>query len=172
MEIRALFESEFPTLFRYCLRLTGEPDVADDAAQEAFVRLVRDQVDGPPAAVRAWLFRVAANVIRDRHRVRENRRRLMEIHPSTPTAAPDPHESLERGEEVARVRAILDDLSPRDRTLLLMREEGFAYAEIAEQIGVAATSIGTLLARAQSRFAEAFSAAAPKTSETQDHDAP
>ena len=158
METRALFESQFPTLFRYCLRLTGEPDVAEDAAQEAFVRLVRDKVEGPPAAVRAWLFRVASNVIRDRYRVRENRRRLMEIHPAAPEAAPDPQESLERGEQVARVRAVLEELAPRDRTLLLMREEGFAYAEIAEEIGVAATSIGTLLARAQSRFAEAFSA--------------
>jgi RNA polymerase sigma factor (sigma-70 family) len=156
METKALFESQFPTLFRYCLRLTGEPDVAEDAAQEAFVRLVRDKVDGPPAALQAWLFRVASNVIRDRYRVRENRRRLMEIHPSAPQAAPDPHDALERGEEVARVRAVLDGLSPRDRTLLLMREEGFAYAEIAEQIGVAAASVGTLLARAQSRFAQAF----------------
>jgi RNA polymerase sigma-70 factor (ECF subfamily) len=156
METRALFESHFPTLFRYCLRLTGEPDVAEDAAQEAFVRLVRDDVRGSPTALRAWLFRVASNVIRDRYRVRENRRRLMETHPTTPEMALDPYESVERGEEVARVRAILDQLPERDRILLLMREEGFAYAEIAEQIGVAPTSIGTLLARAQCRFAEAF----------------
>lgn len=159
METRALFESHFPTLFRYCLRLTGEPDVAEDAAQEAFVRLVRDGVEGPPAALRAWLFRVASNVIRDRHRVRENRRRLMEIHPAAPEPVLDPHESLERAEEVARVRRVLDGLAPRDRTLLLMREEGFAYAEIAAQIDVSATSIGTLLARAQRRFADAFATA-------------
>ena len=156
METRALFESQFPTLFRYCMRLTGEPDVAEDAAQEAFVRLVRDDVKGSPAALRAWLFRVASNVIRDRYRVSENRRRLMEIHATTPEMALDPYDSVERSEDVARVRAVLDDLPERDRTLLLMREEGFAYAEIAAQIGVAPTSIGTLLARAQSRFAEAF----------------
>ena len=168
MKTRALFESEFPTLFRYCLRLTGEPDVAEDAAQEAFVRLVRDDVKGSPAALRAWLFQVAANVIRDRYRVRENRRRLLEIHPATPEMALDPHETVERREEVARVRAILDALPERDRTLLLMREEGFAYAEIAAQIGVAPTSIGTLLARAQSRFAEAFT----RSDGAQDHGDP
>ncbi len=156
METKALFENQFPSLYRYCVRLTGEPDVAEDAAQEAFVRLVRDGVTGPAPALKAWLFRVAANVIRDRHRVSENRRRLLEVHPPAPQAPPEPDEDLERNERVAHVRSILDQLPERDRTLLLMREEGFPYADIARQIGVSPTSIGTLLARAQRRFAAAL----------------
>jgi DNA-directed RNA polymerase specialized sigma24 family protein len=39
--------------------------------------------------------------------------------------------------------------------MLLMRYSGFSYKEIAEALGVATTSVGTLLARAESRFAEA-----------------
>lgn len=160
METRALFESQFPALYRYCVRLTGEPDVAEDAAQEAFVRLVRDGVTGPPPALKAWLFRVAANVIRDRHRVSENRRRLLEVNPVVPQGELEPDEALERTERVARVRAILDAMPERDRTLLLMREEGFDYAHIARQIDVSPTSVGTLLARAQRRFTQALEQAA------------
>ena len=44
---------------------------------------------------------------------------------------------------------------PRDREILLMRYSGFSYREIAEAVGVAASSIGTLLSRAERRFAEA-----------------
>lgn len=156
MEIQALFEEGFPPLYRYCLRLTGDADVAQDVAQEAFVRLVRDRVQGPPPALRAWLFRVAGNLIRDRYRVTENRRRLLEAHPVTPGGTPDPDSELERAETVARVREALDGLSDRDRTLLLMREEGFSYQEMAEAVGVKASSVGTLLARAQERFVEVY----------------
>jgi hypothetical protein len=37
-----------------------------------------------------------------------------------------------------------------------MREEGFSYRDMAESVGVRATSIGTLLARAQKRFTDAW----------------
>ena len=32
MEIKALFDEQFPPLYRYCLRMTGEPDLAQDVA--------------------------------------------------------------------------------------------------------------------------------------------
>jgi RNA polymerase sigma-70 factor (ECF subfamily) len=156
VDVQTLFEETFPPLHRYCLRLTGDPDVAQDVAQEAFVRLVRDRVEGPEPALRSWLFRVAGNLIRDRYRVTENRRRLLEANPFTPGGGPDPEQELERARTVARVRQALDALSERDRTLLLMREEGFNYQEMADAVNVKATSIGTLLARAQQRFVEVY----------------
>ncbi|MBW3534800.1 MAG: hypothetical protein KY453_06205 [Gemmatimonadetes bacterium] len=70
----------------------------------------------------------------------------------TPSAAPDPLGEVEQAETVARVRGALDALDGRDRELLLMREEGFSYQEMADAVGVKASSIGTLLARAQRRF--------------------
>ena len=69
-----------------------------------------------------------------------------------------PDEAVEHSETVAGVRVILDQLSPRDQQLLLMREEGFKYEEIARVIGVAPASVGTLIARALRRFAELYEA--------------
>jgi RNA polymerase sigma factor (sigma-70 family) len=63
---------------------------------------------------------------------------------------------MERDEVVTSVRSALDKLEERDRQLLLMREEGFSYREMAEMVGVKATSVGTLLARAQERFVDAY----------------
>lgn len=156
MDFDALYDEVFPTLYRYCHRLTGDADVAEDVAQEAFVRMLERGVAGEPPALRVWLFKVATHVMRDRWRVSSNRRRLLEIHPVTPGAAPDPEIDLERREDVAEVRRALETLDARDRELLLMREEGFSYKEIAEAVGVSATSVGTLLVRAQKRFAGAF----------------
>ena len=63
---------------------------------------------------------------------------------------------LEREERVAVVRAALEQLAERDQQLLLMREEGFSYQEIAEAVGVAPGSVGTLIARAVRRFTEVY----------------
>jgi len=51
---------------------------------------------------------------------------------------------------------VLERLPVRDRQLLLMREEGFSYEEIAAVIGVAPASVGTLIARALKRFADVY----------------
>ena len=156
MDFDALYDEVFPPLFRYCQRLTGDPDMAEDVAQEAFVRLLDRKVEGERPAIRVWLFTVATHLIRDRWRVSSNRKRLLEINPVMPSAGPDPETEFERSQEVASVRRALDGLAPRDRELLLMREEGFSYREIGEAVGVSASSVGTLIARAQKRFTDAW----------------
>src|SRR5919106_1468667 len=59
MDVAALFAEHHAPLFRYLARLTGDPDSAADAAQEAFIRLI----EKPPARghTRAWLYRVGTN---------------------------------------------------------------------------------------------------------------
>ena len=79
VDFEATFDELYPGLFRYCHRLTGEADVADDVAQEAFVRLYDRSITGTEEGVRAWLFRTATHLVRDRYRVEGNRRRLLEI---------------------------------------------------------------------------------------------
>lgn len=156
MEFETVFDRMYPSLFRYCHRLTGDPDVADDIAQEAFVRLYERQVEGTEEGLRGWLFRTAIHLVRDRHRLRENRRRLLEANPVLPTGEEAPDRAVQRNEEVTRVREALNELKDRDREMLLLRYEGFSYREIAEAFDVAAGSVGTLLARAERRFTDAY----------------
>lgn len=148
------FEAHYPELVRYCRRLTGDADAAEDVAQESFVRLFDHGVEGAPEGLRAWLFKTATHLVRDRYRVDTNRQRLLEENPVEPTPLDSPERSLERNEERRRARAALDALAPRDREILLMRYSGFTYKEIAEAVDVATSSVGTLLARAERRFAE------------------
>ena len=103
------------------------------------------------------MFRTATNLVRDRHRVEKNRARLLEANPVSPTRPEAADRRVERTEEIAAVRRALDALNERDREMLLMKHEGFSYREIAAAVDVAATSVGTLLARAEARFVAATS---------------
>lgn len=154
MDFDALFQRLYPSLFRYLHRLTGDPDVAEDIAQEAFVRLLSQNL--PDAEARPWLFAVAMNLVRDRARKTERRQRLLSAVPTGPTPDPRPDEVTERREQIEAVQSALARIAPRDKQLLLMREEGFTYEEMARAVGVAPSSIGTLIARALRRFSGAY----------------
>lgn len=156
-DFQAVYRELYPSLARYVHRFTGDADAAADIVQDAFLRLLEH--DLPSDEVRPWIFVVATNLARDRIRKRERRRRLLVANPEPRRAADTPQEDLERQERIASVRRALDRLSERDRQMLLMREEGFRYKEIAAAVGVRSTSVGALVARALKRFSAAYVAA-------------
>ena len=150
-----LYAAHRPALVRYLARFAGDADVAEDAAQEAFVRLA----ERPPASgenLRAWLYTVATRVAVDQARARIRRASLLEAGPERPAMGdpPDrPDEALDRADLRRRVRAALDTLDEKERTVLLMREEGFAHKEIAAAVGTTTGSVGTMIARALRKLA-------------------
>jgi RNA polymerase sigma-70 factor, ECF subfamily len=154
-DFEGLYRRVHPSLLRYLDRLLGDTDAAEDVAQEAFVRLLSRPDLGEDAA-RLWLFTVATNLVRDRGRSVARRQRLLTAVPMPPPAGPRPDEELERSERIEGVRSALARLGERDRQMLLMREEGFRYAEIAQVVDVAPSSVGTLVARALKRFVEVY----------------
>ena len=154
MDVAGLFAEHHADLFRYLSRLTGDPDLAADAAQEAFVRLV--EKPPRPGETRGWLFRVGANAAREWARTRTRRLRLLDARPERAPvgdapAAPD--EAFDREERRRMVQRALSGLTERDRTILLMREEGFSHREIAEAVGTTTGSVGTMIARALDKLA-------------------
>lgn len=151
-----LYRTTFPDLVRFLHRKVWDPDQARDLAQEAFVRALRD----PPDRPRAWLFRVAANLARDEARTVLRRRRHLALlkgeSEDRGARVPAPDELLEAAEQGERLRTALASLSDRDRDVLLLKEAGMSYTEIAEQTGLALGAIGTTLSRARRRLAEAY----------------
>ncbi len=154
--IAELYEQYHESLVRLLYRRTGDRDRAEDLVQEVFVRAL----EAPPANPRPWLFAVALNLARDdgRRSVRQGRRLELLRAETGGTAAPAPDAELERDEKAAAVRTALESLSVKDREALLLKAEGFAYAEIAAALGLAPGAVGTTLARARRRLVEAFHA--------------
>ena len=155
LDFDATFDAHYADLVRYCRRLTGDPDASEDVAQETMLRCFDHEPTGRSEGVRAWLFKTATHLVRDRYRTETNRTRLLEIHHEAPRGEEPPDRRLERAEARNVAQEALSKLSPRDREVLLMRYSGFSYREIAGAVGLATSSIGTILARAEARFENA-----------------
>ncbi len=155
--MRAFFECWYPRLVRFIYVRVGDADQAEDLAQEAFLRLLQNA----PRHPKAWLFTVAENLLRDEARLASGRARHLTLIQAAREEErdPGPESELLRKDDAALVRRALERLPERDRTLLLLHHEGFRYREIAEHLGLAPASIGSLLTRAQRRFLESFNAA-------------
>lgn len=154
---RTAFASRYTELFRVVDRFLGDASLAGDIVQETFVRLYKR--GSMPDDLRAWLVSVALNQARDEQRSRSRRLRLLrrrapEEHMGDPVAAPD--EELLSAERRALVRRALELLPARDRALLLLREEGYSYRELALSLDIVETSVGTLLARAKVAFRKVY----------------
>src|SRR5919112_446022 len=150
-----LFRTYHAPLVRYLTRRLGDRDWAEEVAQETFLRALRQETI---VNERAWLFAVATNLVQDEARKDARRRRHLALlaEQERESVYEPPPTSLERAQEAALARRAVDALAERDRLALLMREEGLDYTEIAEALELSVGSIGTTLARARRRLAEAY----------------
>jgi RNA polymerase sigma-70 factor, ECF subfamily len=154
-----LFRTYHAPLVRYLTRRLGDPDWAEEVAQETFLRVLRQEGGSQTLTnERAWIFAVATNLVRDDARKDARRRKHLTLlaEEAKELQAPAADEALERAQERAAARRALDELEERDRNALLMREEGLDYKEIAEALGLSVGSVGTTLARARKRLVEVY----------------
>ena len=152
------FDRHYASIFRYLDRLSGDPDLAADIAQEAFVRLYRR--GSMPEKPESWVVTVALNLFRNRQSMHGRRGELRRLREAdlTPPAPASPLESAGTAELGERVRLALDRLPERDRQLLLLQAEGFGYRDLARVLQLNEASVGTFLARARSAFLQVYEA--------------
>jgi RNA polymerase sigma-70 factor (ECF subfamily) len=145
---QAFYDRTARPLWAYLQASSGDAGLADDLTQEAFLRLLRAEFQPQNEDHRrAYLFRIAANLLRDHYRGswRESRQ------PAPETAVASSAATLEARHDLAR---FLDRLRPRDRQLLwLAHVEGRSHREIGAALGLREASVRLLLFRARARLA-------------------
>jgi RNA polymerase sigma-70 factor (ECF subfamily) len=121
------------------LALTGNRHDAEEVAQDTFLRAYRALCGYPPERVRelkqrAWLHRIAVNVVRNR--VRGVRPRLVELNGSEPDRSSGPEEDVIRRAEIDALAARVACLPARYREAVVLRHvQDLSYAEAAEALG-------------------------------------
>jgi RNA polymerase sigma-70 factor (ECF subfamily) len=136
--------------------MCGDANLADDAAQETFIRAWQ-HLPGyrPRSPFRNWLYRIATNVARDALR----RERETVSLDSVPLANSEqgPEAAVEGKERGDRVRQAVLSLPPASRAVLVLREyEDLSYREIADTLGIPMGTVMSRLNYARNRLRESL----------------
>lgn len=141
-------------------RLLDRPEDAEDAAQEAFLRLYRsvDRLD-PARPVLPYLYRLTVNVCRDLSRRRRLRLAvsLEEVPPGREPvdAGADPAAAAQLGEARRIAADALRALPEKQRTALVLRDvEGLSTREVAKVLGTSEVTVRTQISRARLKVKE------------------
>jgi RNA polymerase sigma-70 factor (ECF subfamily) len=153
VSVLEVYEAEHLDLYRFLLATVHDPGVAEDVLQDTFLRLIRECASGrPPANPRAWLYRVATNlVIGAARRTRTVTRSLPalrtdELDRRSPEAVAL---EVERDEEI---RSALAEVPPEARAALVLASQGFTAREIGTAVGRSEAAVRTLICRARLRI--------------------
>jgi RNA polymerase sigma factor (sigma-70 family) len=157
------YESFHVRIYSFLLRLSRRRDVAEDLAQEVWLKLARHAKDlREDTNLSAWLFTVARNAFLSHRRwavLDVSRLVIADDEPEgvSPDARPD--ETHEARETAARLERALGRLPVASReVLLLVAVEGFEPAEAAEVLGLKQDALRQRLSRARAQLAEALAA--------------
>lgn len=155
---RAFYDRTARGLWAYFARVTGDRQLANDLLQEAYYRFLRS---GAPHESdqhrRNYLFRIATNLVRDGRR-RQLVRPVTVAHPDQPLDVSDGIDVAARTEQREDLRRAMADLRPRDRAMLwLAYAQGASHHDIAQALGLQASSIKQMLSRARRRLIERLS---------------
>jgi len=147
----SLLDRQGPAFRRTATRFSICPDDADDALQRASLALLEKAPPHPPARLTAWMHVVTR---REALALRRERERLLgsEVPWSLECSAPRPPErALRRERSLEQIRA-LARLKADERQALLLRGQGYSYAEISRMTGWSLTKVNRCLAEGRARL--------------------
>lgn len=160
-ELVIRYQSRLVTLLEH---MVGSRDLAEDLAQEVFLRVYRARKRYHPGArFSTWLFTIANNVASNAVRTRFRRREVSLRCPEGSSSGERPLEGLvqapsgqiptrqlDKAEMREIIRLALTSLSERQRmAVLLCKFEGMSYADIGEAMDMSPQAIKSLLSRAR-----------------------
>jgi RNA polymerase sigma-70 factor (ECF subfamily) len=163
-----LYRRGAPRVHGFLLRLCGDPSLADDLTQEAFVRIHRARGSFEPgSAALPWFFAIARNAFVDNRRREQTRRGISQSMAVEGAALEAEAPPGGRGDEVLAatelldvVRKTLETMTPLQReAFVLVRFEGLSIAQAAQVLGATETAVKVRAFRAY----EAIRAALDRT---------
>jgi RNA polymerase sigma-70 factor (ECF subfamily) len=150
-----LYERYYDRVFGYCLYQLGSREEAEDVAQTTFMRAYRGLRRGVvPRAEARWLFTIAQNACRARHRSRGRKRAREVLSDPVVLADVSPAHVAETDELVGLEDALARMPDLQRRAILLREWRGLSYKEIAAELELSDAAVETLIFRARRTLAE------------------
>lgn len=158
--LQTLFRRETPALYRCALRVLGTREEAEDAVQDAYLRVAHPAVPhAMPDHPRGWLFRVVRNLCIDRVRTRSAHRRIVSdtadvderLNGSTDGRTPE--SDLLTSDALDRVARAMADLPVElSEPLSLVVMEGLGYRDVSRILDIPVGTVRSRLNRARKQL--------------------
>ena len=152
-----LFDQYAPILYRYALRLSGNPQEADQIVGDVFSRLIEKLVEGkgPSSNVRAYLFQMAYHAVVDRARERQRTAPLDIVQKFLAEEKALPIIAEEQVLLDKLQVAIENDLTDEQRHVIILRyQEEFSLRETAKIVGKKVNAVKALQNRGVAKLRE------------------
>ncbi|WP_444930624.1 sigma-70 family RNA polymerase sigma factor [Microbulbifer sp. SSSA002] len=146
-----LYQEHHEWLVRWIARRTPGVDNAQDLAQDTFMRLLdRPSLPAGIRSPRAWLTKVAGNLLIDQARRQVLEKNYLALLESLPEPEwPSPEDKWELLGVLEQIDQLLGGLRPIEKTVFLMaRLDGLTYRQVAEQQGLSLSSVEKYIAKA------------------------
>lgn len=146
-----LMDQCWPELVRYAARQVGDVDLARDIAQETFIQIwERRRAWKPRGSARAYLYRIARNLVIDEKRKQGVRRRWLATRDSRPaTRVATPDEVLDAKLVTEVFEAAVAALPERRREVFeLVFNRGLTHAEAAKVMGLSKQTVANQMSSA------------------------
>ena len=147
-----LVPAHLPQALRFAMRLTGDPDAAEEVVQDALLRAARSwRTFRGDSEFQTWLLRIVINVFRDWAARRPSTQSLpSDLRDSREAGPPDALLEAELGRLVA---AKIGRLPPRQReVLVLMAYEGLTPRDVSRVLGISESNVYATLHVARERL--------------------
>jgi RNA polymerase sigma-70 factor (ECF subfamily) len=150
--VRALYDRYAPRVFAVVRRIAGDDELAQDYAQEAWIRAIRAlPTFRGDARFSTWLHRIAVNSPLQALRKAETRRKREAPMPATVAVAPRMGDSLLS----QKLESAMDRLPEGMRSVLILHDvEGYTHEEIGELLGVTSGTSKSQLFKARAKMRE------------------
>lgn len=155
-----LYNRYFSEMYAFMMKRLGSREIVEDLVADLFLKVFTNLAQYQPqgCSFRAWLYRVATNLLIDHTRKASVRReKTVEEFPEVVDHAANEHEKYARSEESEKVRVVLKTLPERYQNVLQLKFFAeLSNTEIAEAVGDSANTVGVLLHRALKKFEEVY----------------
>lgn len=141
-----IYDRYSPGIYRYALRLLGNPGEAEECVSETFSRFLSaiSNRGGPKDHLQAYLYRIAHNWINDQFRRQPPP--MLPLEPNRVYQDEDnPHSVVLENIELERVRTALRLLTPDQRLVIVLKFlEGWSNREVADALDKPVTAVKSL----------------------------
>lgn len=156
-DFKIFIENNKNKIYRFALSITKDPSTAQDVAQEVFIKIWKQIQDSEIENMGAWAMRLTRNLSIDKTRLKARSFDSLHLVHGYSSNENTPDQIVEEKDAVAQVKQFMEELPPKQRNILHLREvEEMSYDEISQILEVPLEQVKVYLFRARKAIRQKF----------------